>query len=106
MNSQGRAAARYALLLTTILSLALGPIQTSAAATAAQADEPRDSWSTAEPEWAQPGPYRWPLQQDFSLQSFGADQRIVGNYFFYWFLADLYRQRAEQRASDPNSYRP
>jgi hypothetical protein len=66
----------------------------------------RDDWPVAEPEWAQPGPYRWPIHEDFTLASFGADQRLVGTYFFYWFMADVYRQRVLERGSDPYIYHP
>jgi hypothetical protein len=93
-------------LAALVLSLALGSARTAAAGMPAQANEVRDGWPSDEPEWSRPGPFRLPIHQDFSLRSFGVDQRIVGNYFFYWFLSDLYRQRIEQRAMDPNTFRP
>jgi len=65
-----------------------------------------DDWPMAEPAWARPGPYRLPDYQDFSLESFAAGQRVVGTYFFYWFLADSYRQRVRERGSDPYIYHP
>ena len=35
-------------------------------------------------DWAQPGPYIAPDWQDFTLQSYGPDQRVVTTYYFYW----------------------
>src|SRR6476469_8218209 len=49
-----------------------------------------DNWPLAEPDWARPGPYRLPMQQDFALESFGPEQRLVGTYFFYWLWAGSY----------------
>src|SRR5215216_8196548 len=85
------------LLLTGLLSL-LPP--------AALARAERDNWALEEPEWAQPGPYRLPLHQDFVLGSFAPDQRLVGTYFFYWFMADVYRQRIRERGFDSYIYHP
>src|SRR5437762_1605142 len=35
-------------------------------------------------DWAQPGPYIAPDWLDFTLQSYGPDQRVVTTYYFYW----------------------
>ena len=62
--------------------------------------------SSDEPSWANPGPYRAPLTTDFPIQSFGADQRIVGTYFFYWYDAASYRSAQAQRNFDPYPFHP
>jgi hypothetical protein len=72
----------------------------------ARAQVERDAWPLTEPEWSRPGPFRWPGFQDFAVESFGAEQRVVGTYFFYWFLADAYRQRVRERGFDPYIYHP
>jgi hypothetical protein len=59
-----------------------------------------------EPSWASPGPYRAPLTADFPIQSFGADQRIVATYFFYWYDADSYRAAQAGRDFDPYPFHP
>jgi hypothetical protein len=59
-----------------------------------------------EPAWANPGPYRVPLTADFPIQSFGADQRIVATYFFYWYDADSYRAAQASRNFDPYPFHP
>lgn len=66
----------------------------------------RDSWPLDEPAWAVPGPYRGALPSDFPLESFGAEQRLVGTYFFYWFRHDVYADRLRARGSDPYPYHP
>src|SRR5262249_19610056 len=73
---------------------------------AAFAQAQRDDWSIAEPDWARPGPYRWPDYQTFQIESFGARQKLVGTYFFYWFMADAYRQRVRERGIDFYIYHP
>lgn len=93
----------HRLLLSTFLTIALLAVPV---ASAIQAESDRDAWPTEEPAWAKPGPYRSPGQTDFALDSFGADQRIVGTYFFYWFMADGYRQRVQERGFDPYVYHP
>jgi hypothetical protein len=86
---------RLVSLLTLILSLATAlPAVLPAAA------------QSAEPAWSQPGPYRLPFQQDFSLKSFGADQKLVGTYFFYWFMASTYREGVTTRGFDPYPFHP
>ena len=35
-------------------------------------------------DWAKPGPYLAPSWTDFSLRTFGADERLVTTYYFYW----------------------
>jgi hypothetical protein len=40
------------------------------------------------------------------LGSFAPDQRLVGTYFFYWFMADVYRQRIRERGFDSYIYHP
>src|SRR4051812_659556 len=47
--------------------------------------------------WAKPGPYRSPFRRDFDIQSFGADQKIVATYFFYWYDAATYRAGQQTR---------
>src|SRR3954464_1387391 len=59
-----------------------------------------------EPSWANPGPYRAPLTTDFPIQSFGADQKIVATYFFYWYDAATYRAAQAQRTFDPYPFHP
>lgn len=93
----------YRILLAALLSIlvlapSVGPI--------VWAEPDHDAWPLEEPAWAKPGPYRSPGYTDFTLDSFGADQRIVGTYFFYWFMADAYRQRVQERGFDPYPYHP
>jgi hypothetical protein len=59
-----------------------------------------------EPPWAQPGPYCAPLTTNFPIESFAADQKIVGTYFFYWFDADTYRAGQATRNFDPYPFHP
>ena len=56
--------------------------------------------------WAVPGPYRLPYQQDFTLESFGASQRVVAAYFFYWHDADWVRARLAAGRPDVLPYHP
>src|SRR5215213_4166045 len=93
----------YRLLLAALLSIAL-LFPSITPSTRAEPDH--DQWPLEEPVWANPGPYRSPEHTDFNLESFGADQRVVGTYFFYWFMADAYRQRVRERGFDPYPYHP
>ena len=68
---------RYLLLCVALLCA-----QIASHPATAQVD--RDDWPLEEPAWSTPGPYRGPAHQEFALASFGADQKIVGTYFFYW----------------------
>jgi hypothetical protein len=72
-----------------------------------------DPWgrSDDEPEpdylsWSRPGPYRFPFPRDFPIRGFGADQRVVATYFFYWYDAATYRQAQAQRSFDPYPFHP
>lgn len=56
--------------------------------------------------WSRPGPYRWPHTRSFPLQSFGANERIVATYFFYWYDAQTYRESQTRRSFDPYPYHP
>lgn len=56
--------------------------------------------------WSRPGPYRFPFHPDFRLESFGAGQRIVATYFFYWYDADTYREAQSRRTFDPYPFHP
>jgi hypothetical protein len=67
-----------------------------ASATHAQAQEVPDYLS-----WANPGPYIVPNVTDFTLSSFGADQRVVGTYFFYWFDAAALQATGEKFPFNP-----
>src|SRR4051794_32531105 len=51
--------------------------------------------------WANPGPYRSADPADFALNSFRANQPIVGTYFFYWFDAATLRAAGEQFPVNP-----
>ena len=65
------------------------------------------AWAQDVPDylsWATPGPYLRPGFADFRLDSFGADQRLVTTYFFYWFDATYLGQRA--LSFDPFPYHP
>lgn len=35
-------------------------------------------------DWARPGPYLAPNWSDFSIESFGASQRVATTYYYYW----------------------
>jgi hypothetical protein len=65
-----------------------------------------DSWPLEEPAWAQPGPFRTGHPEGLALDSFDADQPLVGTYFFYWYRADVYWARVAERGSDPYPYHP
>ena len=72
-----------------------------------------DPWARGddqpEPEylsWSRPGPYRAPLTQDFPVRGFGADQRVVATYFFYWYDAAYLRERQRERSFDPYPFKP
>ncbi|HYU18941.1 MAG TPA: DUF5010 domain-containing protein [Chloroflexota bacterium] len=56
--------------------------------------------------WARPGPYRAPYVQDFPVESFGANQRVVATYFFYWYDAATYREAQSRRSFDPYPHHP
>ena len=91
------------LLLLAVLTIGLHALPV---APAVRANPNHDAWPLEEPAWSRPGPYRVPGHTDFRIESFGADQRIVGTYFFYWFMADAYRQRVQERGFDPYIYHP
>src|SRR5205823_563196 len=95
------------VMLAALLALGLpGP---SAAATQELRPELRQDLrqdSGDEPSWANPGPYRVPFTTEFPIQSFAAEQKIVGTYFFYWFDADTYRAAQAQRNFDPYPFHP
>lgn len=61
-------------------------------------------------DWARPGPYIAPSWSDFVLRSFGADDRLVTTYYFYWHdLADPARRARYdsgdfKRPPDPDRY--
>ncbi len=82
--------------------LLLAALIIPAGAPRARADEDLPDYLS----WSSPGPYRAPFWQDFSLQSFAPDQRIVATYFFYWFDAQWLRARREQRGFDPYPFHP
>jgi hypothetical protein len=72
-------------------------------------DLPANSWDELEPEylsWSRPGPYRHPFVRDFRVESFGADQRVVATYFFYWYEAAHLRERQRERTFDPYPFKP
>jgi hypothetical protein len=101
-----KCALRFLGLLVCLLALA---------PTSGQADHVLSGTSLAvgpgeallvEPSWSNPGPFRQPLLQDFPIASFGAQQKLVSTYFFYWFRSDLYRQRVVERGFDPYIYHP
>jgi len=98
----GRAALIMALV--ALLPLGLPGPGVAAGQTVSSQDLRQDSGE--EPSWAQPGPYRAPITTDFSVQSFAADQKIVGVYFFYWFDAPTYRAAQAQRNFDPYPFHP
>lgn len=56
--------------------------------------------------WSHPGPYRSPTQRSFPIQSFGASQKVVATYFFYWFDAATYRDSQTRRSFDPCPFHP
>jgi hypothetical protein len=72
----------------------------------ARAQPAGDDWPLDEPAWARPGPFLFPGPEQPALESFGADQPLVGTYFFYWYRADVYRARIAERGSDPYPYHP
>jgi hypothetical protein len=51
--------------------------------------------------WAYPGPYMAANGTDFTLSSFGAEQAIVGTYFFYWFDAATLQSSGERFPFNP-----
>ena len=98
--------ARAVLVIALVALLPLGLPDPSAAADQAVSNQNVRQDSGDEPPWAQPGPYRAPLTTDFPIQSFSADQKIVGVYFFYWFDAANYRAAQAQRNFDPYPFHP
>src|SRR5689334_14319451 len=98
-----------ALIVVMVALLPLGWPGPSAAASqdqVARQDQAVRQDPGEDPSWAQPGPYRAPLTSDFPIQSFGATQKIVGTYFFYWFDADTYRAAQATRNFDPYPFHP
>lgn len=56
--------------------------------------------------WSRPGPYRAPLLSNFAIESFGARQKLVAAYFFYWYEAEFLRSIRPTRTFDPYPFKP
>ena len=69
-------------------------------------EQPEDEPEPEYLSWSRPGPYRFPFLRDFAVESFGADQRVVATYFFYWYDAATYRAAQGQRSFDPYPFHP
>lgn len=95
-----KTAARAAALIASVAVAALVLLAHPRPPAAAAQDVP-DYLS-----WAQPGPFRAPFLTEFPIRSFGADQRIVATYFFYWYDAATYRAAQAQRSFDPYPFHP
>jgi hypothetical protein len=54
--------------------------------------------------WSSPGPYT--SADDAAAAGFGADQRLVVSFLFYWFDAPQYREQVAIRGFDPYPYHP
>ncbi|MFN8523993.1 MAG: DUF5010 domain-containing protein [Chloroflexota bacterium] len=72
----------------------------------ASAQVPTDEDGRDYLSWSRPGPYRAPLQTAFDVQSFGANQKLVTTYFFYWYDAATYREAQSRRNFDPYPFKP
>jgi uncharacterized protein DUF5010 len=89
--------------LAAVVALSLvGPPDVGADFWARWDDEPEPEYLS----WSRPGPYRAPFTQEFPVESFGADQRVVATYFFYWFDAQTLRESRARRGSDPYPFHP
>jgi Domain of unknown function (DUF5010) len=91
------------LVLAVVLAVTLlPPAGARADPWARRDDEPEPEYLS----WSRPGPYRAPFTQEFPVESFGANQRVVATYFFYWFDAQTLREGRARRGSDPYPFRP
>ncbi len=93
----------WLLAVVAVGMLVLAPASTATADPWARGDD------QPEPEylaWSRPGPYRAPINRAFPVRSFGADQRVVATYFFYWYDAATYYEAQSRRTFDPYTFHP